>query len=81
MSPYRYRYGWRPPSGFYSRDWRFGEYLPRSWYGAGWWLEDPWAFRLPLPPPGYGWVRSGDDALLIDRHTGRVVQVVRDVFW
>ena len=23
----------------------------------------------------------GDDALLVDRYTGQVVQVVRDVFW
>lgn len=80
-SPYRYRHSWRPPSGYYARDWRYGDYLPRGWYGSGWWIEDPWAFRLPLPPPGYGWVRSGDDALLIDRYDGRVVQVVRDVFW
>ena len=79
-SPYRYRHAWRPPSGYYVRDWAFGDHLPRGWYGASWWI-DPWAFRLPLPPPGFGWVRSGDDALLVDRYTGRVVQVVRDVFW
>ena len=34
-----------------------------------------------LPPPGFDWVRSGPDALLIDQFSGRIVQVVRNVFW
>lgn len=77
----RYRYAWRPPSGFYVRSWGFGDFLPRSWFGSGYWISDPWRFNLPRPPLGYDWVRAGDDALLIDQFTGRIVQVVRNIFW
>ena len=63
------------------RIWSFGDFLPRGWYGPEYFISDPWNFDLPIAPPGYDWVRVGDDALLIDRFTGRVVQVVRDVFW
>ena len=63
------------------RSWGFGEVLPRSWYGSGYGITDPWRFDLPLPPPGFDWVRAGDDALLIDQYTGRIVQVVRNLFW
>lgn len=77
----RYRYAWRPPSGFYSRSWGYGDFLPRGWFGSGYWINDPWRFDLPQAPLGFGWVRSGDDALLIDQYTGRVVQVVRNIFW
>jgi Ni/Co efflux regulator RcnB len=34
-----------------------------------------------MPPIGYVWVRVGHDALLVDEFNGRVVQVVRYVFW
>lgn len=80
-SSHRYRHAWRPPSGFYLRSWSFGEVYPRSWYGQGYWIVDAWQYDLPLPPPGYEWVRSGPDALLIDQFSGRIVQIVRDVFW
>uniref|UniRef100_UPI0037C825BC RcnB family protein n=1 Tax=Phenylobacterium sp. TaxID=1871053 RepID=UPI0037C825BC len=81
FSPYRYRYAWRPPSGYYAYNWSFGDFLPRNWYGSGSWLSDPWRYDLPWPPPGYEWVRVGYDALLVDEYTGRVVQVVRNIFW
>jgi len=81
FSSHRYRYPWRPPSGFYLRIWGYGDYYPRSWFGADYWIIDPWQYDLPLPPPGLVWVRSGPDALLIDEYTGLIVQVVRHVFW
>jgi hypothetical protein len=82
VSPRRYRgYYWRPPAGYYVRAWAFGDFLPRGWYGPDWFLDAPWDFDLPIPPPGFDWVRVGYDALLVDDYTGRVVQVVRNVFW
>ncbi|OXE37111.1 MAG: hypothetical protein CGW95_03460 [Phenylobacterium zucineum] len=81
-NPNRYR-GWdyRPPNGYYARTWIFGDLLPRTW-----WLPDDritqwWNYGLPRPPLGSEWVRVGDDALLIDRITGRVFQVIYDLFW
>ncbi|MCR5874798.1 RcnB family protein [Phenylobacterium sp. J426] len=72
---------WIAPSGFYLRTWSYGDYLPWGWYGASYRLNDWWSYGLPWPPPGYDWVRNGPDVLLVDRFTGRIVQVVRMVFW
>jgi Ni/Co efflux regulator RcnB len=81
-SPSRYRGpSWRPPRGYYVRSWRFGEILPRGWYEPEYRILDWWAYDLPEPPYGYDWVRVGPDVLLIDSYTGRIVQVVRLVFW
>ena len=78
----RYRLGaYRQPYGFYVRSWAFGDILPRGWYGRDDFLNDFLNFGLPYPPPGYEWVRVGGDALLIDEYSGRIVQVVRGIFY
>jgi Ni/Co efflux regulator RcnB len=73
--------GYRAPYGYYVRTWGFGDFLPRGWYGQDYFIGDFLDYDLPYPPPGYEWVRVGGDALMIDRYTGRVVQVVRGIFW
>jgi len=81
-SPSRYRGApWRPPRGYYVRAWQFGEILPGGWYQPEYRILDWWEYDLPEPPYGYDWIRIGRDALLIDEETGRIVQVVRLVFW
>jgi Ni/Co efflux regulator RcnB len=81
-SSHRFRTGpYRPPYGWYVRSWGFGDFLPRGWYGPGYWVDDFYDYDLPYPPPGYHWVRVGGDVLLVDDYTGRIVQVVRDLFW
>ncbi|HEY8617014.1 RcnB family protein [Phenylobacterium sp.] len=81
-SGHRYRgHIWRRPSGFYVHAWSLGEVLPRGWYDEPYRLMDWWNYALPMPPPGYDWVRVGYDAVLVDRWSGRVLQVVRLVFW
>lgn len=70
----------RPPR-FYVRVWNFGDYLPSAWFGPDYVIDDWWNFDLPPPPYGYDWVRVGDDAFLVDGYTGRIVQVVRQLFW
>jgi len=81
-TPQRYRAGpYRPPSGWYARSWGYGQIIPRGWYGSQYRLMDWWSYGLPIPPIGYAWVRVGDDALLVDEYSGRVVQVVYDLFW
>jgi Ni/Co efflux regulator RcnB len=72
---------YRPPSGFYSRSWVFGDVLPRGWYGPQYYILDWWSYGLPIPPAGYEWTRIGDDAVLVDTFSGRIVQVVYDLFW
>ncbi|THD70146.1 RcnB family protein [Phenylobacterium sp.] len=72
---------YRPPYGYYVRAWGFGDFLPRGWFGQPYWIGDFMNYDLPYPPPGFEWVRVGPDALMIDRFTGRIVQVVRGIFW
>lgn len=72
---------YRPPVGYYSRNWGYGDILPRGWWGPSYYISDWWQYDLPIPPLGYEWVRVGEDAYLIDTYTGRVVQVAYDIFW
>jgi Ni/Co efflux regulator RcnB len=79
-----HRYHWRPyyaPAGFYAHSWAYGEILPQAWFSPDYVIEDWWDFGLPEPPYGYDWVRVGDDALLVDEYSGRIMQVVRALFW
>lgn len=80
-SPSRYHGpAWYPPTGYYARNWRYGEILPSGWYGPDYQILEWWDYDLPEPPYGYQWVRTGRDVVLVDLYTGRIVQVVRLVF-
>ena len=70
------------PQGWYYRRWTFGEFLPFAfWSSQNYWINDYAYFGLPYPPPGCMWIRYGDDALLIDRYTGEIVQVIYGLFY
>jgi Ni/Co efflux regulator RcnB len=78
----RYRVApYRAPYGFFVRSWVFGDFLPTAWYADQYWLDDFLDYGLPYPPPGFEWVRVGGDAMMIELYTGRIVQVVRGIFW
>ena len=78
----RYRLpAYRWPRGFEYRRFTFGQYLPRAFFGQDYWLYDYSDYGLPYPPPGTAWVRYGPDALLIDRDSGEIVQVIYGVFY
>jgi len=78
---HRYRtQHYRNPPGFYIRSWVFGDFLPQAWYAPNYYL-DWWSYGLPRPPIGTEWVRSGDDALLVDTWSGEVLSVYYDLFW
>lgn len=72
---------YRRPSGWYSHRWTFGEMLPSLFWAPQYWLNDYDYYGLAPPPPGTVWVRDGDDALLIDRYTGEIIQVDYSVFF
>jgi len=81
-SPKRYRIGaYHGPRGYQYRRWFYGERLPSIYYARPFWLFNVIAYGLFTPPPGLIWVRYGDDALLIDRYTGEIVQVRYNVFY
>jgi hypothetical protein len=58
-----------------------GVQLTRSLFARDYWLDDPYAFRLPPAYGPYRWVRYHGDALLVDLRTGRVIDLVYDIFY
>lgn len=88
-------YGWRNQNrnffraGRYYppvRGWRYqpfsiGFTLGAPFYASSFWINDPWAFRLPPAYGQYRWVRYYGDVLLVDIYTGEVVDVINDFFW
>ena len=79
---HRYRLGeYRYPQGFSYRRWTYGQFLPSIFFGQNYWLYDYGDYGLGYPPPGTAWVRYGPDALLIDRYSGQIVEVVYGVFY
>jgi Ni/Co efflux regulator RcnB len=74
------RFVW--PRGYVSSSWLIGEWLPQAFYDDDRYLVPQyWAYELYSPPYGYRWVRVGSDALLIDRYSGQVLDIVYSVFW
>lgn len=69
------------PSGWYYRRWSFGDFLPSLFWSSQYWISNYAMYGLPVPPPGATWVRYGDDAVLIDRFTGEVIDVEYDFFY
>jgi Ni/Co efflux regulator RcnB len=82
-APHRYRAPsvFRWPQGLAYRRFSYGDYLPQIFLGQNYWLYDYANYDLPYPPPGTFWVRYGPDALLVDRQTGEVDEVVYGVFY
>jgi len=72
---------WRPPSGYYYRTWSFGQTLPWGWYSSNYYIDNWWAYGLPMPPAGFEWIRNGRDAILVDVFTGRIYEVAYGLFW
>jgi Ni/Co efflux regulator RcnB len=81
-APRRYHAnGYARPSGWYSHRWVYGEILPSLFWAQTYWLTDYGDYGLPPPPPGFVWVRDGDDALLVDTSSGEILQVEYGVFY
>jgi Ni/Co efflux regulator RcnB len=71
---YRWPHGWR------YRVWSIGAILPAVFLASEYYYDDYRLLGLQAPPPGYRWVRYGDDLLLVNLRTGEVEDVVYDVF-
>jgi Ni/Co efflux regulator RcnB len=68
------RYDW--PRGQVYRRYRLGMYLPPIFWLKDYIILDYVAYGLFAPPTDCEWVRYGPDLLLIDRVSGRVVDVI-----
>jgi Ni/Co efflux regulator RcnB len=78
------RYHWQAyarPRGWYYQRWVYGQVLPTLFWGREYWLDNYVDFGLINPPYGYVWVRDGDDALLVDVESGRILSVSYGVFY
>jgi hypothetical protein len=71
------------PRSYVQRVWRSGDWLPRAYWhdAARYELRGWWRYGLYDPPYWATWVRVRDDAVLIDRGSGEVIDVVYDLFW
>jgi hypothetical protein len=92
-----HRYDWRNYRRHHRSLFHFGFYLdPFGWgyqpfsigwrlwpayYGSQYWITDPWTYRLPYAAPGTVWIRYWNDAILVDRFSGTVIDVIPGFFW
>ena len=58
-----------------------GLFLPRIFLARPYYFYDYYDLGIGPPPPGYIWVRYGPDLLLVNRHTGRIVDVIHGAFY
>ena len=52
-----------------------GGRLPVQYRDRGYWVEDWRGHRLSAPPPGYHWVQTGADYVLVANNTGTIFQI------
>lgn len=72
---------YNPPRGYQNRHWSYGDRLPQGYFARNYWIANVVMFDLFTPPSGLVWVRVGDDAMLIERSSGDIVQVRYGVFY
>lgn len=72
-------YAW--PRGLSYHRFSYGQFLPDVFFGPNYFIYDYGDYGLPYPPPGCVWVRYGPDALLVDRNTGEIIQVIYGIFY
>lgn len=68
------------------RDWRYrpvtvGFQLRQGFYGSRYYVSDYGRYNVRAPGRFQRWIRYGDDLLLVNVRTGRVLQVVRGRYW
>lgn len=81
-APHQFHFGvYVRPHGWYYRRWGYGDILPALFWTQNYWIGDYVEFGLAVPPPGFVWVRYGNDALLVNMYTGEVLQVEYGLFF
>jgi hypothetical protein len=60
---------------------QIGFFLDSLFFQPRFFINDPWAYRLPPVYGPYRWVRYYDDVLLVDVYSGEVVDVIYNFFW
>jgi Ni/Co efflux regulator RcnB len=69
------------PTGYTYSRYALGQHVPALLLESNnLMLSDYASYQLDAPPQGLKWIRVGDDALLVDRSTGEVVQADYNLF-
>lgn len=68
------------PRGYQARAWGYGQRMPYEYRTNRYVVNDYNRYGLYAPPPGYQYVRSGDDVVLAAVATGLVVAVIAGLF-
>lgn len=72
---------YRGPRGYAYRPIAPGHRFERQYYGQRYWVANPARYRLPHVAGYQRWVRYGNDVVLVDIRSGRVIQVYSRFFW
>lgn len=77
-----YRQGaYNGPRGYRYRPVAVGYRFAPGYYSRNYWVSDYGRYRLPRPGFNQQWVRYGDDVVLVNLRTGRVVSVYNRFFY
>jgi Ni/Co efflux regulator RcnB len=71
----------RYPRGYHYRRWNSGSILPRLFLSSAYYYPNWYNLGFGPPPRHYQWVRYGPDLLLVNVYTGRIRDVVYNVFY
>ena len=72
VAPYR-NWNYRPVT--------IGYQLRPAFYGSRYYINDYGAYNVRAPGRWQRWIRYGNDLLLVNVRTGRVLQVVHNRYW
>jgi Ni/Co efflux regulator RcnB len=75
------RPAYRGPHGYRYRPVTVGYRFAPAYYNRRYWISDPWTYRLPRAGRHQRWIRYGNDVVLINTRTGRVITVYNGFFW
>jgi Ni/Co efflux regulator RcnB len=69
------------PSGWRYRHWSIGSYLPMLFLTSQFFFDNIQPIGLYPAPPGFRWVRFGNDLFLVDLQTGWIADAAYGVFY
>ena len=69
------------PRGYKYRPVAVGHRFAPVYYGNRYWVRDYGRYRLPAPGYHQRWIRYGNDVLLINTRSGRVIRVYNGFFF
>ncbi len=81
-NPNQYRQGrYQAPRGYTYRTLTPGYQLRPEYVGNRYWLNNPQQYRLPGVRAGQRYIRYGNDLVLINANTNRVIRVYRGFYY